>query len=105
YLKYSQSTTNLFAVANSKYSAYIDVGGNFDIGHGVTLNLHVGRQNVRHSDNLSYTDYKVGVSKDFGIVALTLAAVYADTDAYIGPGGEAKNLAKTSLVVAVSKTF
>jgi uncharacterized protein (TIGR02001 family) len=105
YLKYSQSTSNLFGVANSKNSGYLDIGGNFDISHGLTLNLHAGHQNVKNNGNLSYSDYKVGVTKDFGIVSLTLAAVYADTDAYIGPGGEAKNLAKTGLVVAVSKTF
>lgn len=105
YLKYSQSTTNLFAVADSRYSNYVDAGGNIALGSGYTLNLHCGHQDVRHHGELSYTDYKIGLSKDVGPVALTLAAVYADTDAYIGPVGATKNLGRTGVVLTVSKTF
>lgn len=105
YVKYSQSTTNLFGVADSRYSSYVDVGGNIELGRGYTLNLHVGHQDVRHHGALSYTDYKVGLSRDFGPVTLALAAVYADTEAYIGPVWAAKNLGKTGVVLTVSKTF
>jgi uncharacterized protein (TIGR02001 family) len=44
YVKYSHSLTNLFGTADSKGSGYLDVGANVDVGSGLVLNLHVGRQ-------------------------------------------------------------
>jgi uncharacterized protein (TIGR02001 family) len=101
-LKYSQSTTNLFGFADSKNSGYVDAQVNQEIADGYTLNLHIGRQNVKNNRASSYTDYKVGVTKDFGVVSVALAAVYADTEAYTGKG---KNLGKTGAVLTISKTF
>jgi uncharacterized protein (TIGR02001 family) len=103
YIKYSHSTTNLFGTSNSKNSGYLDVGANVDIATGLVLNLHVGHQNVKNNGAFSYTDYKIGVTKDFGICTVALAAIYADTKAYVSPSG--KNLAKTGAVLTVSKTF
>ncbi|NRR33386.1 hypothetical protein HSX11_24740 [Oxalobacteraceae bacterium] len=102
-LKYSHSTTNLFGTADSKNSGYLDGAFNYDVYDGYTLNLHVGHQNVKNFGAGSYSDWKVGVTKDFGVVTVALAAIYADTDAYIGPNG--KNLAKTGAVLTISKTF
>lgn len=103
YVKYSHSTTNLFGTSDSKGSGYLDVGANVDLAEGLVLNLHVGHQNVKHNSAFSYTDYKVGVTKDFGICSVSLAAIYADTKAYVSPSG--KNLARTGAVLSVSKTF
>ena len=102
-LKYSHSLTNLFGFADSKNSGYLDASANIEIAEGTMLNLHVGHQTVKNNTAFSYTDWKVGVTKDFGIVSGSIAAVGTSTDAYVGPS--AKNLGKTSLVVAVSKTF
>ena len=76
---------------------------NQDVYDGYTLNLHVGHQNVKNNGAASYSDWKVGVTKDFGVVTVALAAIYADSDAYIAPNG--KNLAKTGAVLSISKTF
>jgi uncharacterized protein (TIGR02001 family) len=103
YIKYSHSTSNLFGTSDSKNSGYLDVGANLEIGAGLVLNLHAGRQNVKHNGAYSYTDYKIGVTKDFGVCTVALAAIYADTKAYVSPSG--KNLAKTGAVLTVSKTF
>jgi uncharacterized protein (TIGR02001 family) len=103
YIKYSHSVTNLFGFADSKNSGYFDVGANLDVGNGFTVNLHAGHQTVRHTSAASYTDWKVGVTKDFGIVTASIAAIGTDTDAYVGRDG--KNLGKNGLVVSVSKTF
>jgi uncharacterized protein (TIGR02001 family) len=103
YIKYSHSTTNLFGFANSKNSGYLDVGANIDLATGLVLNLHAGHQKVKNNNAASYTDYKVGVTKDFGFCSVALAAVYANTDAYFSPAG--KNLGKTGAVLSVSKTF
>jgi uncharacterized protein (TIGR02001 family) len=104
YIKYSHSTTNLFGFADSKNSKYLDIGANLDLGSGFTLNLHAGRQLVTNNGNFSYNDYKIGVSKDLGFATLSLAAIGADSDAYISPVGN-KDLAKTRAVLSLSKTF
>ena len=103
YVKYSHSTTNLFGTANSKRSGYLDVGADLDVGSGFVLNLHVGRQEVNNNDAVSYTDYKVGVTKDLGVASLSLAWIKANTDAYLSPQG--KNLGKSAAVLSLSKTF
>ncbi|KAB0331046.1 TorF family putative porin [Janthinobacterium sp. PLB04] len=102
YVKYSHSTTNLFGVADSKNSGYLDVGANVEVHDGYILNLHAGRQKVEHNDSLSYSDYKIGVTKDFGVATVSLAAVKAN-NVSLAPNG--KNLAKSGLVLTVSKTF
>jgi uncharacterized protein (TIGR02001 family) len=103
YIKYSHSLTNLFGTPDSKGSGYLDIGANVDVGNGFTLNLHVGRQEVRHNDSLSYTDYKIGVTKDLGVCSVALAYYKANTSAYLSP--DSKNLGKSGAVLLVSKTF
>jgi uncharacterized protein (TIGR02001 family) len=103
YVKYSHSTTNLFGTPNSKQSGYLDVGANVPVTEGLVLNLHAGRQRVRHNGSLSYNDYKIGLTKDFGIATVALAVIKADTHAYLSPSG--RNLGKTAAVLSVSKTF
>ncbi len=102
YAKYSHSVTNLFAAPDSKNSGYLDLGFNNEVYAGYVLNLHVGHQNVKNNGDFSYTDYKVGFTKDVGFATVALAAVYANTDAYIGKG---KNLGKTGAVLTLTKTF
>jgi len=106
YVKYSTALTNLFGYTDSRHSGYLDVGANVDLGNAFTLNLHAGRQDVRHHDAASYTDYKVGVTKDFGIASVTAAYVgtNADETAYASPAN-GKFLGKKALVVSVGKTF
>ena len=103
YAKYSVSTTNLFGTADSKHSGYLDLGANLEAAEGLVVNLHVGHQSVKNNGAFAYTDYKVGVTKDFGICSVALAVIYADTKAYVSPEG--KNLGKTAAVLSVSKTF
>ena len=103
YIKYSHAVTNLFGAPDSKHSGYLDVGANVDLAAGLVLNLHVGHQSVKHNGAFAYTGYKVGVTRDFGVCTLALAAVHADTRAYVSPSGN--NLARTGAVLTVSKTF
>jgi uncharacterized protein (TIGR02001 family) len=103
YIKYSHGVSNLFGFANTKNSGYLDLGANIDAGGGYTINLHLGRQTVKNLGVASFTDYKVGVTKDFGICTVALAVIGADTKYYVGPNS--KNLGKTSAVLSVSKTF
>jgi uncharacterized protein (TIGR02001 family) len=107
YLKYSHAVTNIFGFEDSKNSGYLDASANIDVGAGYTLNLHAGHQKIKGdgNDKFSYTDWKVGVTKEFYGVTVSLAAVgtNADDGAYVGKEGE--NLAKTGAVISLSKTF
>ncbi len=105
YAKYSYAVTDLFGVANSKGSGYFDIGGNFDVTNGYTINVHAGHQTVSNSSALSYTDWKLGLTKDFGVVTGALAVIGTNTSNYVGPAPDFKNLGKTSLVLSISKTF
>ncbi|MEN3295898.1 MAG: hypothetical protein V7642_5151 [Burkholderiales bacterium] len=105
YVKYSHAVTNLFGFADSKNSGYLDVGANVEVGSGLVLNLHAGHQKVRNTSSASYTDWKVGLTKDFGFVSGAVAAVGTNTDSYVGPAPDRKNLGKNALVVSVTKTF
>ncbi|GAB3442078.1 TorF family putative porin [Massilia solisilvae] len=104
YLKYSRSLTNLFGTADSKQSGYWDLGANIDTGwQAVTLQLHVGRQQVHNNDALSYTDYKVGLARDFGWATVGLAWVKTNTSAYVAPDG--RSLGRSGVVASLTKTF
>lgn len=106
YAKYSYAFTNLFGFVDSKGSGYLDLGANIDMGDGLTVNLHAGHQSVVHTSAASYTDWKVGVTKDFGVVtgALAIIGTNASESAYASPAN-GKFLGKTALVALVSKTF
>jgi uncharacterized protein (TIGR02001 family) len=102
-LKYSHSVTNLFGFADSKNSGYIDLSGTFEITDGWMLTPHIGRQTVKNTSAASYTDGSLTVSKDFSGLVVSLAAVDARTNAYVGPNN--KDLGKRSLVLGVKYNF
>jgi uncharacterized protein (TIGR02001 family) len=106
YVKYSHAVTNLFGFVDSKNSGYLDIGANIDAGEGYTVNLHAGHQEVKHNDAASYTDWKIGVTRDFGVVtgALAVIGTNASKTAYASPAN-GKFLGKTALQVIVNKTF
>jgi len=105
-LKYSHSVTNLFGYIDSKNSGYLDLSANFDAGHGCTVNLHAGHQRVSHNSAASYTDWKLGVTKDLGFASVQLAAVgtNANKTTYASPVN-GKFMGKNALQLTLSKTF
>jgi uncharacterized protein (TIGR02001 family) len=105
-LKYSHAATNLFGFADSRHSGYLDASVNQDVGGGIVVNLHAGRQKVRNHGIASYTDWKVGVTKDFGIATVALAYIgtNADESAYASPAN-GKFTGRDAMVLTVSKTF
>jgi len=137
FAKFSYAVTPLFGNINSSGSYYPDLTMNYDTGFwGLALNGHVGYQYVAgnqpkgtttwnsssvyqsgsatksvSNDTLySYTDWKLGVTKDFG-VGLSASAAYVGTNAatvkgsyaYSSPNGS--NLGKAGAVVSLTKTF
>ncbi|GGZ07450.1 TorF family putative porin [Pseudoduganella plicata] len=104
-LKYSHAATNLFGFTDSRHSGYLDLSFNREIG-GVVVTLHAGRQKVKQHDAADYTDWKVGVTKDFGVASVALAwiATNAGASAYASPVN-GKFTGKDALVLTVSKVF
>ena len=106
YVKYSHAVTNLFGFVDSKNSGYLDVGANIEAGEGFIVNLHAGHQKVKNNEAADYTDWKVGATKDFGIVtgALAVVGTNASKTAYASPVN-GKFTGKTALVLTISNTF
>ncbi len=113
--KYSYSLTNLFGTGgggapNSKGSYYLDLSAVFDLGSGFTLTPHVGRQQFRHYNIASYTDYALTLAKDMGGgFSLSAAAMQADVKKIGGvavyPSPSGKNLGKGTVVLGAKYTF
>jgi len=105
-LKYSYALTNLFGFADSKYSGYLDLSANWEFTPSWVLNGHVGRQNVEHFSAASYTDWKLGVTKNFD-GGWSLALAWYDTNAdkavYTNPYGTFQG--RSTGVLTVTKTF
>jgi uncharacterized protein (TIGR02001 family) len=91
--KVNYGLTNIFGIPNSSGSYYLDLTSNLDTGFwGISLNGHIGYQYVAGqpatssgwtsptANNISYTDWKLGATKDFG-GGLSLSASYVSTNA------------------------
>jgi len=123
FAKFSYAVSNTFANYNSRGSYYPDLTVNYDTGiWGLALNGHVGYQyiagnisatsSVSNSNLYSYTDWKAGLTKDFG-GGLSGAIAYVGTNAktsyqgnvgsYTSPQG--KNLGKSGGLISLTKTF
>ena len=116
FVKFSYALTNTFGNANSKGSYYPDLTINYDTGvWGLSLNGHVGYQymagtpagtTVTNSSLYTYTDWKAGVTKDFG-GGLSGSLAYVGTNAnlsgYYSP--QNKNLGKSTGLISLTKTF
>lgn len=78
-LKHSYALTNLFGVndsyggnGSSRGSGYTELNVNYKLPvYDVNLALHVGRQTVRNYSQANYTDWLIGVNKDFSLAGST----------------------------------
>ncbi|MGO4304651.1 MULTISPECIES: TorF family putative porin [unclassified Cupriavidus] len=107
FLKYSHAVTNLFGFDDSKNSYYIDLTANVPLNFwDLTLNAHVGYQGVRHFSDASYTDWKIGLTKDLG-KGFSVAVAYIDTNAdktvYTNTRG--RYVGKATAWASITKTF
>jgi uncharacterized protein (TIGR02001 family) len=114
-LKYYHSIDDYFSTPGTKNSNYLDLSATYELGSGWGVNGHVGHLDFKGMNDASYTDWKVGVTKD--ISGWVLGAAYVDTDAkgscgsgqfYCFPnssGTKFKDAGKATVVVSVSKTF
>jgi len=97
---------------NTRGSNYIDLSANYDLGNGWGVQAHVGHQKIKNFSDASYTDWKLGVTKDvgFGVVGLAYTDTNANTcgdavPAYCWNPNSPKNVAKGTALVSFTKTF
>jgi uncharacterized protein (TIGR02001 family) len=135
-LKYSQTTSNLFGInsttvgggcgvnannvalpgppclpttGNSKGSGYLDLTATFPIATGLNVVAHYGKQKVKNFTDLSYSDYKLGVTYDAMGFTWGLSAIGTNAKEqfyrYAEGSGQAKDVSDSTVVLSVSKTF
>ena len=123
--KYSYSLGDTFGFAQARGTDYLDISANFPVADtGITLGAHVGKQSYKGTNAalwgasgctnkcLDYTDYKLGVSKDFSGYVVGLAFTNTNAKAFAPDGvtaiyqnGFGKNIGRSETVLSVSKTF
>jgi len=105
----------LFGVDNADGSYYGDLGANIPLADTWTLNAHVGYQKydgsnagVSNSSLYTYTDWKLGITKDMGN-GWSATAFYTDTNAkdagYKSLANKERNLGDSHFVVGISRSF
>jgi len=135
-LKYSHTTSDLFGInsttvgggcgvnanntalpgppclptsGNSKGSGYLDLTATFPLANGLNLVGHYGKQTVKNFGDLSYTDYKLGVTYDAMGFTWGLAAIGTNAKEqfyrYAEGTGQAKDVSDNTVVLSVAKTF
>lgn len=106
-LKYSHTLTNAFGFADTKNSGYLDLCANYEFAPRWLLNAHVGHQRIDGIGAASYTDWKLGVTKNLD-KGFSIAIAWSDTDAdkptYTNPA-TGHFIGRSTGVVTIGKAF
>jgi len=95
-------------------TGYLEANWSPEIAPGLTLNLHAGRQHLRHLSGYDFTDVKVGVTKQWKTWSVSLAAMHNNGSreragvplwTFFDADGHGKHVAGSSLVLSASQTF
>lgn len=93
-------------------SGYLEANASFDLGDSYTLALHAARQHVANSQNLSYNDYKLSISKGYaGGISGSLAVTNTQgADIYknflsVSGNGKTMDIGGTRLLISLNKTL
>ena len=105
--KYNRSTGDFLGNLRSKGSNYIDLSAAVDIGNGITVTPHIGRQVVANTVAANYTDYSVTLAKDLG-GGLTVSGALTGTTSrnpgfYVDNSG--KFIASNAFVLGAKYSF
>ncbi len=113
-LKYSHSvSSHLFGFTTASGgktsgSGYLDLSVSHDLGNGWAVNAHVGHQKVKDRRDASYTDYKIGLTKDIGFGSLGLSYLTTNAQGDVGQpyrNAFGRDLGDARLVLSFGKTF
>lgn len=94
---------------DSKGSIYTELNFAYELPAKVNLIAHLGHQKIENYKELDYTDWKIGVAKEY--FGFNFAAAYTDTNVkdytlyHFVANGDDKELANGKFFVTVSKTF
>ncbi|MFN0039259.1 MAG: TorF family putative porin [Burkholderiales bacterium] len=95
---------------NSKGSLYLEANLTYELPQKVILSGHFGHQKINHFKELDYSDWKLGILKDFSGFVVGLA--YTDTNAkkydlyYLTDAkGDQVKLGEGAAIISVTKTF
>lgn len=118
-LKYWQEVTDYFGLnslsaadwgvpanGSSRGSHYLEGSLSTDLGHGLALSLHYGRQVVHHYDALSFGDWRLQFDQDLGAgwgASLAWSDTNADPRAY--PDAKGLNTARGKLYGSIHRSF
>lgn len=112
--KVSYSLGDTFGVAKAQGTTYAELNASYALGEsGYTLGAHYGMQAFKGEtadaakaagNDLTYSDYKVSVTKDFSgyVLGLAYSGTNADESAYTVLD---KNLGKNAAVLSLSRAF
>jgi uncharacterized protein (TIGR02001 family) len=113
--KYYYSVDDYFSAPDTDGSSYFDLSATYDLGSGWGINGHVGYLDFDNMRNASYTDWKIGVTKDVGgwLFGLSYVDTNADGSCNKGQfycfanssGNDTKDAGRGIAVVSVSKSF
>lgn len=110
--KYSHGLGKFLTVPDARGTSYFEINASIPVAEtGITLNAHAGKQKYKgptaaaFANTPTYTDYKVGISKDFS--GYVVGVAYTDTNAspfytYPAAGGD---WAKGTGVLYVTHSF
>lgn len=105
-LRYSYSVGNTFGNADTRGSSYIDLAATQELFAGINGVAHLGRQRYTgpNAGRLSYTDWKLGLTRDFS--GYVLGAFYTGSNASdVAYTVKGKNLGRDQLVLSLSRNF
>lgn len=103
------SDNNCAGNLNSRGSGYIEGNYSHELAEGLTVTGHVGHQTIRNFGRLSYTDYKLGVSRTYAGYNFGLA--YTSTNAtdnslyHVIANGDNQKLGCGILALSISRSF
>lgn len=113
--KWFYSVDDYFSAPGTEGTTYLDLAATYDIGNGWGIVGHWGRLNFKEMNNASYSDWKLGVTKD--ISGWVLGAAYIGTNAkgdcanaefycFAGPSVQnTRDAGRNTVVLSVGKTF
>jgi uncharacterized protein (TIGR02001 family) len=100
---------------STKGTSYLDLSATYDLGHGWGVGAHWGHTNFKHVSQGSYSDWKLGLTKDLS--GWVVGAAYVGSNAkgdcgagdfYCFPntsGSKSRDAGRDTIVLSVSRTF
>lgn len=105
-LRYSYSLGNTFGAADTSGTSYTDLSLNHALFAGINGLAHIGRQRYTgaSASTLSYTDWKLGLTRDFSgyLIGLAYTGSNASDAGYTLKG---KNIGRSQVVLSLNKSF